>query len=39
VLSLQRHKRLLANAILDRGAAAAGALSERGIDDRLAPLT
>jgi hypothetical protein len=38
MLSLQRHKRLLAQAILDRGPAAAGALSERDIDDLLAPL-
>jgi SNF2 family DNA or RNA helicase len=39
MLSLQRHKRMLASAILDRGAAATGALSERDIDDLLAPLT
>ncbi len=39
MLSLQKHKRLLASAILDRGPAAAGALSERDIDDLLAPLT
>jgi superfamily II DNA or RNA helicase len=38
MLSLQKHKRALANAILDRGAAAAGSLSERDIDDLLAPL-
>ncbi|HWU90210.1 MAG TPA: DEAD/DEAH box helicase [Kofleriaceae bacterium] len=40
MLSLQRHKRLLADAILDRdrGAAAAGALTERDVDDLLAPL-
>jgi superfamily II DNA or RNA helicase len=38
MLSLQKHKRMLANAILDRGAATTGALSERDIDDLLAPL-
>ncbi len=38
MLSLQRHKRLLATAILDKGNAAAGTLSERDIDDLLAPL-
>jgi SNF2 family DNA or RNA helicase len=38
MLSLQRHKRLLANAILDRGPAASAALTERDIDDLLAPL-
>jgi SNF2 family DNA or RNA helicase len=38
MLSLQRHKRLLANAILDKGTTAAGTLSERDIDDLLAPL-
>jgi SNF2 family DNA or RNA helicase len=39
MLSLQKHKRMLANAILDRGNAAAGSLSERDIDDLLAPLS
>jgi len=39
MLSLQKHKRALANAILDRGTAAAGHLSERDIDDLLAPLS
>jgi SNF2 family DNA or RNA helicase len=39
MLSLQRHKQLLANAILDNGAAASGRLTEREIDDLLAPLT
>ena len=38
MLGLQRHKRLLADAILERGAAAAGALTERDVDDLLAPL-
>jgi len=38
MLGLQRHKRLLAEAILDRGTAAAGALTERDLDDLLAPL-
>jgi SNF2 family DNA or RNA helicase len=38
MLGLQRHKRLLADAILDRGNAAAGALTERDVDDLLAPL-
>ncbi len=38
MLGLQRHKRKLADAILDRGHAAAGALTERDVDDLLAPL-
>jgi SNF2 family DNA or RNA helicase len=38
MLGLQRHKRLLANAILDRGPAAGATLSERDVDDLLAPL-
>jgi superfamily II DNA or RNA helicase len=38
MLSLQRHKRLLATAILDKGNAGSGPLSERDIDDLLAPL-
>src|SRR6185369_8955724 len=38
MLSLQRHKRMLANAILDNGPAAAGSISERDLDDLLAPL-
>jgi superfamily II DNA or RNA helicase len=38
MLGLQRHKRQLADAILDRGDAAAGALTERDVDDLLAPL-
>ncbi|MGN6108493.1 MAG: DEAD/DEAH box helicase [Kofleriaceae bacterium] len=38
MLSLQRHKRLLADAILDKGNAAAGVLTERDVDDLLAPL-
>jgi superfamily II DNA or RNA helicase len=38
MLGLQRHKRQLADAILERGQGAAGALSERDIDDLLAPL-
>ena len=38
MLTLQRRKRALANAILDNGSAATGALSERDIDDLLAPL-
>jgi superfamily II DNA or RNA helicase len=38
MLSLQRHKRLLATAILDKGNAGAGPLSERDLDDLLAPL-
>jgi superfamily II DNA or RNA helicase len=39
MLSLQRQKRLLATAILDRGSSAQAALSERDVDDLLAPLT
>ncbi|HEU4612924.1 MAG TPA: DEAD/DEAH box helicase [Kofleriaceae bacterium] len=38
MLSLQRHKRLLATAILDKGNTPAGTLSERDVDDLLAPL-
>jgi SNF2 family DNA or RNA helicase len=38
MLGLQRHKRRLADAVLDAGPAAAGALTERDIDDLLAPL-
>ena len=38
MLGLQRHKRLLANAILDRGGASSPTLSERDVDDLLAPL-
>ncbi|HEY5952684.1 MAG TPA: DEAD/DEAH box helicase [Kofleriaceae bacterium] len=38
MLSLQRHKRLLANAILDKGNVAGPTLSERDLDDLLAPL-
>ena len=38
MLGLQRHKRLLAGAILDRGDASAGALTELDVDDLLAPL-
>jgi superfamily II DNA or RNA helicase len=38
MLSLQRHKKLLASAILDKGHAESGSLSERDIDDLLAPL-
>ena len=38
MLSLQRHKRLLANAILERGQAAASTLTQRDLDDLLAPL-
>ncbi|HEY5925744.1 MAG TPA: DEAD/DEAH box helicase [Kofleriaceae bacterium] len=38
MLSLQRHKRQLAAAILDRGSAAATTLSERDLHDLLAPL-
>ena len=38
MLALQRRKRLLADAILERGGAAGGALSERDLDDLLAPL-
>ncbi len=38
MLSLQRHKQCLADAILDRGAVASGRLTEREIEDLLAPL-
>jgi len=38
MLGLQKHKRLLANAILDRGGPAAPQLTERDVDDLLAPL-
>jgi superfamily II DNA or RNA helicase len=38
MLSLQRHKQQLADAILDRGVAASGRLTEREIDDLLSPL-
>src|SRR4029078_6258058 len=38
MLSLQRHKNVLAAARLDHGHAAAGAISERDLDDLLAPL-
>ncbi|HEX5064210.1 MAG TPA: DEAD/DEAH box helicase [Kofleriaceae bacterium] len=38
MLSLQRHKRLLATAILDKGNTAGPTLSERDLDDLLAPL-
>ncbi len=38
MLGLQRHKRLLADAILDRGAGPAAMLTERDVDDLLAPL-
>jgi superfamily II DNA or RNA helicase len=38
MLGLQRHKRKLADAILDQGPATAGALTERDVDDLLAPL-
>jgi superfamily II DNA or RNA helicase len=39
MLGLQRHKRQLADAILERGHAAVGALTERDVDELLAPLT
>jgi superfamily II DNA or RNA helicase len=39
MLSLQKHKRQLADAILERGASAPSALTERDVDDLLAPLT
>ncbi len=39
MLSLQRHKQALADAILDRGAVASGRLTEHEIDDLLAPLS
>jgi SNF2 family DNA or RNA helicase len=38
MLSLQRHKKLLANAILDKGNSAGPTISERDLDDLLAPL-
>jgi superfamily II DNA or RNA helicase len=38
MLGLQSHKRKLAAAILDRGGSAAGALTERDVDDLLSPL-
>ena len=38
MLALQRHKRRLADAILEQGAGAAGGLTERDVDDLLAPL-
>ncbi|MBS1118513.1 MAG: Superfamily helicase, family [Deltaproteobacteria bacterium] len=38
MLGLQRHKRQLASAILDDGAAATNGLTERDLDDLLAPL-
>jgi SNF2 family DNA or RNA helicase len=38
MLGLQKHKRALANAILERGSAAASTLTERDVDDLLAPL-
>jgi superfamily II DNA or RNA helicase len=38
MLALQKHKRLIANAILERGNAAASTLTERDVDDLLAPL-
>ena len=38
MLGLQRHKRLLANAVLDQGSAAGSSLTERDVDDLLAPL-
>ncbi|HTL35490.1 MAG TPA: DEAD/DEAH box helicase [Kofleriaceae bacterium] len=38
MLSLQKHKRMLANAILDHGKAASTSLTERELDDLLAPL-
>jgi len=39
MLALQRHKRRLADAILEQGPSAAGGLTERDVDDLLAPLT
>ena len=39
MLALQRHKRRLADAILEQGAGATGGLTERDVDDLLAPLT
>jgi hypothetical protein len=38
MLALQRHKRRLADAILEQGPGAAGGLTERDVDDLLAPL-
>jgi SNF2 family DNA or RNA helicase len=38
MLALQRHKRRLADAILDQGAGSAPTLTERDLDDLLAPL-
>jgi hypothetical protein len=38
MLGLQRHKRKLADAILDGGRDATGALTERDVDDLLSPL-
>jgi superfamily II DNA or RNA helicase len=38
MLSLQRHKKQLANAILDKGNSAGPTISERDLDDLLAPL-
>jgi hypothetical protein len=38
MLSLQRHKRDLADAVLEQEARPTGKLSERDIDDLLAPL-
>ena len=38
MLDLQRHKRRLADAILSQGAAAAASLTERDVDELLAPL-
>jgi SNF2 family DNA or RNA helicase len=38
MLALQRHKRRLADAILEQGPSATGGLTERDVDDLLAPL-
>jgi superfamily II DNA or RNA helicase len=38
MLGLQRHKRKLADAILDKGSNATGSLTERDVDDLLSPL-
>ena len=38
MLALQRHKRRLADAILEQGPGVSGALTERDVDDLLAPL-
>jgi SNF2 family DNA or RNA helicase len=38
MLTLQRHKRRLADAILEQGVAALSTLTERDVDDLLAPL-